>query len=525
MSAFSPPIINLASYDVDGILRTGNIKMPLTTNYQYLLGSRNLPTASPFVARSYYPDISSDGFVQNFNNAYPGLEWLQPVWGYGFNGPCIYELIDPPAGMTIGSTMVRDNSTGYWSIPENYGVLMWPNPVIGRYRFGVRCTGQDGATSTWIFDLRVNTNNHFFMAPEATGDGTGSSPSNCAAYASTILGSSTVSPSRNKVLHIKGGNYPATAGITINAAFTAVSWVAMPGETPIFNQKVNIISNNVSLYGIKFLAVGTSDFGVVASYQSINNFAAWRCEFDECFKIGTGSNNNSCIGLARAGTGYGRRTIFISECIFRNSPTVAGYDFYTVNDHVFVRNKLILSNGTTAMPQAWIFPKLQANGGEIMYNFADVPNLTTTNDAVMLIHNSWEPSYPISYDINQRCEYNFIRTGGANIVRSNGDNDSVSASLNPNTLSNYFKRNTFIGGGVVGVFYNAQTARTRRHTHFESNIVINSTSGYTPAANADDWCFISGTNILGNSINGLVDENGRVIDSTMRGLTGAEIWS
>ena len=524
MGIQAPQLIQTTTFPLAGRLRSGNILIPDTVNTQYLFDPLYLPTDSPFEMRAYYPDLRTYKTVQNFNYAYPGLEWAQPLWAYGANHGCVFELTDAPAGMSVGNTFSRNPVTGFYGPDANYGVITWQSPILGRYRFGVRATDQKGRTIYWLFDLRVTTEHHYFMALNATGDGSGSSPANYASYANTIIGTNSVSPSRNKVLHIKGDDYPSTVGVNATTGLMAASWVAMPGETPTFHQRFNITSDNISFYGIRWQGVGTSDFGIVGSYADVNNIGFWRCEWDECFKVGTGNNNNSCFGLSRLDNGYGRHTFYMGDNVFKNCTGLHGYDFYTVKDHVFYRNRLVFTNGTTVNPNSWIFPKQCAGGGEIIFNYADVPTVTSTSAGVIELLNSWMISHPVTFDLIHRVEYNFIRTGGANICRSNGSANDVGSNKGTNQSIAYIKRNTFIGGSVSSEFYNYQSSNTTRITAYESNIIINTQGGPSHPAEIAPFAPKTGNNIHGTTVSGVLDTNGVPLNTNLYGLTGKEIW-
>jgi len=514
------PSIDIKSIALGGYLRSGNIAIPNTGDTDYIFQPAYLPSASPFAPVAYWPDTTSLHTVQNWNTAHPGLEWTQPFYAYGMTGPVIYEIVQGPSGMTIGSKMLRDAVTGYFKFDEFYGVLKWENPTAGRHKIGVRATDQLGQMVYWVFDLHTDASRNFFMALNATGNGSGSSPSNYASYASTVTGDATVSPATGKVLRIKGDTYPATTGIYISGTYKPVSWVAMPSETPVFSQRFNLGSDNIHIHGIKFSNVGTPDFGVINGSGIQNRIGVWDCEFDACYKVGTGNNNNACIGLNKSGDGFGRERIFVQSCIFRNCTTLHGFDYYTVKDSVWCRNEMIITNGTSLLPTSWIFPKMMANGCEILHNVANVTSLTSTDPSVadvLQIYNAWDAGHATSFDLTQRIEYNYIRTGGSPVFRGNGA-DNLSPSFS--TVRNYTKRNTFIGGAVTANNY--FPASVDRQSFFESNVCQNSSGGIIAPANSSSWFFKTGTNIEGTS--GLVDTNGHLVNTTERGKTGHGIW-
>jgi len=519
MPTVAPLELNIASIALDGYLRSGNIHIPDTSDTEYIFGSEYLPSETALGAKAYWPDVSARNIVQNWNTAYPGLEWEQPFYAYGLNGPVLYEIVQAPSGVTmVGGRMTRNPITGFFDYKT--AVLTWQNPIAGRYKIGVRATDQLGQKVYWIFDLFVDASRNFFMAQAATGDGTGSSPNNLASYATTVTGASTLSPAAGKVLRIKGGTYPATTGVYIDPALKPVSWIAMPAETPVFSQRMNLGGDNIHFHGIKFAGVGTSDFGIINGSGIQNRVGVWKCEFDECFKEGTGNNNNSCVGLNKSGSGYGRERVFVHDCVFRNSTTLHGFDYYTVRDSVFCNNKLLITNGTSIITTSWIFPKMMAGGCEIMHNVADVPTLTSTAPEavdVMQIYNAWDAGHAIAFDMTQRIEHNYIRTGGSAVFRGNGA-DNISPSFS--TVKNYAKRNTFVGGTVAANNY--FPASTDRQSFFESNVVINSASGITTPAASSSW-FFETDNIESNNLS-LIDSSGYVLAAGDKGKRGHGIW-
>jgi hypothetical protein len=523
-----PQQISIRSIPLAGYLRSGNIAIPPTSNTDYLFSAMYLPSESPMGMRAYYPDTRSQQVVQNFNSAYPGLEWMQQFEVIGGNGPILYELVQAPAGMTMVGQVARDPVTGYFVPGEFYSFAVWQNPIAGRYRIGVRATDQLGEMVYWIFDLFVSTERHFFMAMVATGNGSGSSPSNYASYTNTILGATTVSPSKNKVLHVKGDVFPATTGINASTQFVAASWVNMPAETPTFSQKFNLTSDNFSLYGLKFLGVSTSSFGIVGSSGAANNIGLIDCVFDGCINGDLGvSDNQSCIGFTRAGPTAGREIILVSGCEFKNSTDLHGFDYYRIKDHKFSRNKLTITNGTSALTRSWIFPKQEVFNSEIEYNTANIPGVSGGTVSVAQLYNSVVGGSPESAAMLINFRNNYINVGGGLALQLQQDEGTVSNLVN---FDNYITRNTIVGGRVQ-VAHWVSDGKPNRRNFLESNIIVNSDNGATVrdpgfapvAPNTTDWFFESGTNVKG--ITGIVDASGHLPPADPnRGKTGHGIW-
>lgn len=513
---------------LDGYLRSINVPIPDTSDTDYLFASQYLPSPTPdaFAPSAFWPDVEhpeSKYSVQNWNSAYPGLEWEQPFHFYGASGHAVYEIVSAPVGVTlVNGKMVRNSSTGLFEFSPP--ILTWENPIAGNYKMALMATDQIGRKVYWIWTLIVNTSRHFFMALNATGDGTGSSPSNYAARSSLNLAQTSVSPTKDKVLHIKGDNYPASGTLMPNKAFTASSWIAMPNETPIFNQKIILGSNDISLHGLMLEAVPTSDFGVITSNFVQHRTGLWRLEFKECYRSNLESNNNqSCIAWVGAFENIGRDRIFLAECKFRNSETLHGYDFFSVHRHAAVSNRLLITNGATVMQPSWFLLKTHVSG-EVLHNIADIPSITTTNDAILQPTMNWNPSNINIFNLASRFENNFIRTGGANTLSTNGDNDGALSGLQ--YIDVHVRRNTFIGGGVASFNWTVDSTVTFRRTFFESNVAISNTrsgqGGITVASGSTN----TGENIAGNmtQLPSLLNANYAPIDSQKLGRTGDKIW-
>ena len=525
MGVQNPQTMDISLVALDGVLAGGNIPIPDTTDTDYLFNSMYLPSSSPLVMKAYYPEVVKSKYtVQNYNNAYPGLEWSQLFEVLGGNGPIIYEIVQAPSGMTIGSKLTRDTITGYFVPDSNYSILRWNNPVAGRYRVAIRATDQIGQKVHWIWDLFVGTANHFFMDIAASGTGLGTSPSNYASYANTFLGSVTTSPAQGKVLHIKGSTYPSTTERIYSNQYMSSSWVAMPAENPIFRSKVKVTSDNWYFNGIVFQAINTDQFGIIGSDIGVNNFSVVGCLFDECTVSGI-TNNQSCIGFTRAGEEAGRENIVVSNCEFKNSPDLHGFDYYRIKDHKFSRNKLTITNGSTLLTRSWIFPKQEVYNSDIEYNTANIPSVSGGTVSVAQLYNSVVGGSPNSSPMVINFRNNYINVGGGVALQLQQDEGTTSNTVN---FDNYVTRNTIVGGGIQ-IAHWVSDGKPNRRIFMESNIIQNADGGayirdggVTPPVNTTDWLFESGINKKGTS--GLVDSDGHLINTTDRGKTGHGIW-
>lgn len=503
----------------DGRVHSNNYSVSPTLNTSYLFEAMYRPSAAALPLTAYWPDTRSKNIVQNYNNAYTGLAWSQPLWGFMGDGPKLYEIVEAPAGLTLSGEVTR-NANGYFVPDSTYANLFWTTPIAGVHRVIIRVTDQRGDMVILDWFLTVGTLNHHFMALVATGNGSGSSPANYATYATTFPGATTVSPSKGKVIHVKGDDFPAAGSSTsMNTTYTAASMVAMPGETATLRQKIVIGSNDIHLHGIIATSVVVSSFGVVDVGSYYNRVGLWRCKFINCTKTG-GTANQCCFGASSLGDGDYRERIFISECDFINCGTLHGYDVFNVRDMVFARNRYSIDNGQTFLDASWIFPKNAIISAEIVFNTADVPSLTTSSAAVVQLYNSWEPTDLYCTDVVCKFENNFIRTGGADCIDSNGSANPTTSAM---TITNFLKRNTFVGGRVTMQHYIGDL-KPERITYLESNVIQNISGGVTiPAGgSSSSWYQVSGTNVYGTV--GVVDLNGYLVNTTNRGKTGHGIW-
>lgn len=104
-------------------------------------------------------------------NAYTGESWDYQVGVHGGKWPYKYDLIQAPAGMTIGETLTV--SSDVLVAGDTYGRMTWTNPTVGEHTIHVRVTDQLGAiiNSTWT--MVVGTANWIIVDPVSGNDSTG----------------------------------------------------------------------------------------------------------------------------------------------------------------------------------------------------------------------------------------------------------------------------------------------------------------------------------------------------------------
>jgi hypothetical protein len=157
---------------------------PSGTAPSYQLPTANyVDTGMPMNLVFPRPEAASWSYAKN---AYPNVKWNIPIGIQGGAWPFNYEITDNggATGLAIGSFLlgVIDGPTGKttYSVPDDYGVLSWDNPVAGSYAITVRVTDQAGATLDVAVSLTVGTSGWLFVDPvggnDSTGDGTIGSP-------------------------------------------------------------------------------------------------------------------------------------------------------------------------------------------------------------------------------------------------------------------------------------------------------------------------------------------------------------
>lgn len=507
----------------DALFADGFEAVTPSTNSAFRFPSGYFEPESLLPLQKIYPQ--SDAITpaaSHHRRAYPGLRWECPVRAMGGSNPRFYELLSGPPGMRIGEFLQRDAFGDYVPTPD-YATLAWESPVAGSHLIRVRCSDQNNTPVLFEFRLEVAPDGHLFTAPTALGNGDGSSPQNAMAWNQAMLGNGVVSPSRGKVLVCRGGSYTLSDDLLVNASHMATSLIAYPGETPVFNRGIQIRASDVFVGGLTFDGVSTGNFGIINDWNFNHRWSVWRCHFERCFNANTAQNNNQCcIGAVNGGQAVGRQHLLLAENTYRNCNGLHGYDFYNVDTHLCERETFIVDDASIAVRHSVWFPKGYCRFYEISFCRADLPPQAVEVESIIQAYNA---AYSVSRSGVGSIEYNFVR-GGSNVgaLVTNGAANGTAANVGPITLVCQVRRNTFVGKRIGARNFDRGVG-VDRHSYFAGNVLQTQSNGSIATwgpKNADPIWFIESSS-LGAEI-GLVDVDGRLIDTIHRGRHGAQVW-
>lgn len=488
-----------------------------TTNiYQFPVGYYEI---AKFPLTQVYPRPDAETSVKSMHRvAYTGMSYTAPIRCSLGAYPYYAEVLTAPTGFTVGAFLAAD---GYGDLVEDsaYCTASYPNPVAGTHSISVKITDQEGSYKIINYDLVVGTANHFFTAPAATGDGSGSSPSNCAAW-STVYGATftTVSAAKDKVLVARAGTYTHGTQFKMDSAYKPCSLINYPGELPIFDGSTGghweYNSPDCIIAGCKFLnyKYDTTANHFLVTNTEVSRCQLWRNQFDGC----DGSadlnvrDNESIWHCSSTGAGL-RQYLMMAENTYTNCYNVCAFDFYTT-DHILVEREVFTTTQVTMADSVWI-PKGSNTNYCLRRLKFDNPNSIPFGTAGIIAGFGNSLVATASGEI---C-YNFIRCDGAFDSPSIQWNQSSNAV---NSVNNYSYRNSSIGApiGIKNFFSNNFVyligEAIQHNPIFEADTPTVG-NGYTNA-NADCQAFT-----------GVFDANGRLTGSYntgYRGKRGSQIF-
>jgi hypothetical protein len=494
-----------------------------STNTAYLFPTGRFEPDSLLPLQRIFPQADSvTSPASHHRRAYPGLRWECPVRAMGGSNPRFYELLSGPPGMRIGEFLERDG-TGDYVPTRDYATLAWEAPVAGNYLVRVRCSDQNNRPVLFEFRLQVALDGHLFTAPARLGNGDGRSPANAMAWSDAVLAPGMVSPCRGKVLVCRGGDYVLDDSVLIDGNHMATSLVAYPGEVPVFDHGMQIRASDVFIGGLRFEGVGVGEFGVINDWQYHHRWSVWRCHFERCFNADAVQHNNqSCIGAVNSRQAIGRQHLLMAENTYRNCRGLHAYDFYNVDTHLCERETFVLDDPTIPLTHSIWFPKSDCRFFEISFCRADLPPQSSAVENVIQVYNI---VYGTSRPGVGSIEYNFVR-GGSNAcpLVTNGSADSTTPSVGPITIVCQVRRNSFVGSAVQARHFDRDFG-VERHSHFAANVLQTGSNGAISTwgpPNANPVWFTERDSLRAGS--GLVDAGGRLVDTTLRGRRGAQVW-
>jgi hypothetical protein len=430
------------------------------------------------------------------------------MWGAA---PHSYKLLSSnQAGWSIGEFLV-ENGFGDLVPSASYGTVSNPSVAAGNHNLAIGVWDAAGDYRRVV--ININVGNHgFFAAPTATGNGSGSDANNCMDFATAYGADESLSPAKNKILFARGGDYTIIGGITCGTEKPRAV-VAYRDEVPNFisatvGAQINMKSSDIMLVGIDF--TGWNDAAVLRTYGSYyERQGAWRCRIINAsgrYNIGDPpedpANNEAGWFVDSTGNSSKRQYFFFSEIEFINCHEIAAFDWYSVKG--LIERQSWATNQAVLGEPVW-FPKASC---EYDMRWLTYDNVTTTsadgNQGVIMPYNNEGQSR-----VKGHVRFCFVRCHpSVTAVIWNGAANAGSDF----PADGHDDRNTYIGGRVVSRDYGGDLIT------FTNDVMQNANGGVLPSSTG---YAVNGTASIGTS--GIVDSNGRLVNTSRTGLDGHQI--
>lgn len=489
---------------------TGKLKsLYQVINSAYQLGAGRY-SPSNFDMELVYPRPDSETSQYAYHRIWQTGEPMDiPVRAMWGSFPHCYQILSAPIGWTIGEWLVAD---GYGDLVVNsaYGTLSNSNPSAGTHNIIVGIWDMTGAFVRATFSIVVGAYG-FFAAPAATGTGDGSTAANAMALIDAHVAVDGVSPAKNKILYLRGGDYTWSGDFVISTN-KALAVVAYRSEVPnlisgVLGQQFRLKSSDAFVKGLKL--TGWGDAAVFRTDQTYyERQSVWRCEIVDAFgkytiDPPTDPANNEAGWFIDSTTNASKRQNFLfSEITFVNCHEICGFDWYSVKG--LIERQVWNTNKATLGEPIW-FPKASCEYDMRLLRFDNVvPTSTDNNQGVLMPYNS-----EILSRAKGHLRYNFVRCNASvSAVVWNG----ASNSPNDYAADGHDDHNTYIGGKVVSRSYGGDLIT------YTNDVMQNADGGPLPSS--------TGYAVSGGSLgtSGIVDSNGRLVNTANRGLYGHQIY-
>lgn len=487
--------------DIGGYSRGGNV----LANAMYLLGAGRYSPARYQMEMCYpRPDSETSPYAYHriWQTGEPMHIPVRPMWGAA---PHSYKILSSnQTGWTIGEFLV-ENEFGDLVINDAYGTLSNSAVVAGDHNVVVGVWDATGVFER--VEINTNVGNHgFFAAPTATGNGSGSDANNCMDFATAYGADESLSPAKNKILYVRGGDYTVTGGITCGTEKPRAV-VPYRNEEPNFisatvGAQINMKSSDVIWVGCSFTNWGDSaTFRTYGSYYERQGI--WRCKIIDSYGDPEATNNEAGWFIDATGTTTKRPYFFMADIQFINCHEVAALDWYSVKG--LIERQTWTTNQLTIEEPGW-FPKSQC---EYDMRYLRYDNTTATsadgNQGIIMPYNSESAGSRVKAHVR----FCFVRCHpSVTAVIWNGAANAGSDFA----ADGHDDRNTYIGGRVVSRDYGGDLIT------FTNDVMQNADGGVLPSATGFT---VSGADSIGTS--GIVDSNGRLVNTARAGLDGHQI--
>jgi len=467
-------------------------------NAAYMLSAGRYSPAR-YAVEMCYPRTDSETSPYSYHRIWQTGEPMEiPVRPMFGAYPYSYRILSSnQSGWSLGEFLITD-ANGDLVLNPNYGTLYNSSLVAGSHSIRIGIWDAAGAFISVAININVG-NNGFFSAPTATGNGSGSDANNCMSFANAYAIDETLSPAKNKILFVRGGDYTITNGIVCGTEKPRAV-VAYRDEIPNFisavaDGQINMKSSDLMWKGIIFTGWGASAvFRTYGSYYERQS--VWRCKIVDALGDAALAKNEAGWFIDAAGASVKPYFLF-SEIEFINCHEVAALDWYGVRG--LIERQTWTTNKTEIEEPIW-YPKASCT--------VDMRNLTYNNtmatfdasvNGVIDIGNNEQNG-----DASCHVRYCFIKTipGGKAV--------GVNTSVNASSSANWVDHCTVIGGAFNVFNYNADD-----QVYIDRCVVQNAAGAVVDLQGGGATV----TNLRG-ATGGLVDANGRLLVSVDVGLYG-----
>lgn len=483
------------------------IRNPITGKLQSTY--RQMPSAAIFPAENWLPAIkpmkkmcpiedSNTPAVSWHKVSFPGVPWSAPVRVMYGGGQRYWVLRQGAPGMYV----VNATPNGFGDyIQGEAGNLFWPNPVPGTYTIVVDVFDQVGwETFRWTHTCSASP--FLISSLNGSGSGLGTGPSDTMSWANTYIANETLSPSQNKILMLRGDNYPASI-VQLHPQYHSRNIGGFPGDTPpVFQCRFNDHSSYRFITGIEWSGFSQNYEGIIQTGDNVDNLVSWKNRFVDIGISGNPGDNQSCH-TSTGGNGLFRKCMVASQNYFEDI-YIAVMDLYSVDSYLSERDTVVITDpGRAPLDQPLWFPKSGIKDIEISFNKFDNPLISGGTEGILYPYSG--ASYGSS---TVAWVYgNFIRCNGGNALISN----RASNVAYPIDAKVYLQRNTIIGGKVKNFnFDNGSNPLSNRHAYYDSNVIQNPDGGIDATSTAGSWTSVRAEC---HGTNGIVDSNGRLSEA------------
>lgn len=425
---------------------------------------------------------------------------VRAMWG---SFPHCYQILSAPIGWSIGEWLVAD---GYGDLVVNsaYGTLSNSNPSAGTHNIVVGIWDMTGAFVRATFSIVVGAYG-FFAAPAATGTGDGSTAANAMALIDAHVAVDGLSPAKNKILYLRGGDYTWSGDFVVSTN-KSLAIVAYRSEVPNLisgtsGQQFRLKSSDAFVKGLKLTGWGDSAvFRTDSTYY--DRQSVWRCEIVDALGNPSIANNEAGWFVDSTGNSTKRQYFLFSEITFTNCHEVCAFDWYSVKG--LMERQVWNTNKSTLEEPIW-FPKASCEYDMRLLSYDNTtPTSADNNQGVLMPYNS-----EIQSRAKGHLRFNFVRCNSSvTAVIWNG----ASNSGDDYPADGYDDRNTYINGKVISRDYGGDFIT------YTNDVMQNADGGPLPSS--------TGYAVSGGSLgaSGVVDSNGRLVNTANRGLYGHQIY-